>query len=104
MGAHGSRRAPASVPPSGLDLLAAASVQSGAALARTLFDDAGPGGPVLLRVLFGAVVLTLVWRPSLRGRSRRDLALAVAFGISLAAMNLAFYLAIDRIPLGIAVA
>jgi inner membrane transporter RhtA len=103
MAAHASRRAPASVPPAGLVLLAAASVQFGAALARTLFDDAGPGGTVLLRVLFAAVVLALVWRPSLRGRSRRDLALAVAFGISLAAMNLAFYLAIDRIPLGIAV-
>jgi inner membrane transporter RhtA len=103
MATNASRRAPASVPPAGLVLLAAASVQFGAALARTLFDDLGPGGTVLLRVLFAAVVLALVWRPSLRGRSSRDLALAVAFGVSLAAMNLAFYLAIDRIPLGIAV-
>jgi inner membrane transporter RhtA len=103
MTTNAPRRAPASVPPAGLVLLAAASVQFGAALARTLFDDLGPGGTVLLRVLFAAVVLGLVWRPSLRRRSSRDLALAVAFGVSLAAMNLAFYLAIDRIPLGIAV-
>jgi inner membrane transporter RhtA len=103
MTTNAPRRVPASVPPAGLVLLAAASVQFGAALARTLFDDLGPGGTVLLRVLFAAVVLALVWRPSLRRRSSRDLALAVAFGVSLAAMNLAFYLAIDRIPLGIAV-
>jgi inner membrane transporter RhtA len=54
-------------------------------------------------VLFAAVVLALLWRPSVRERSGRDLALAVAFGVALAAMNFAFYLAIDRIPLGIAV-
>jgi inner membrane transporter RhtA len=103
MATRAPRHAPTSVPPAGLVLMAAGSVQFGAALARTLFDDLGPGGTVLLRVLFAAVVLALLWRPSLRGRSGRDLALAVAFGVSLAAMNFAFYLSIDRIPLGIAV-
>jgi inner membrane transporter RhtA len=44
-----------------------------------------------------------IWRPGVRGRSRSDLALAVAFGLALSAMNLTFYEAIDRIPLGIAV-
>jgi inner membrane transporter RhtA len=97
------REAPASIPPTGLVLLAVSSVQFGAALAKTMFDELGPGGTVLLRVLFAAVVLILLWRPSLRGRSGRDLALAVAFGVSLAGMNLAFYSALDRIPLGIAV-
>ena len=50
-----------------------------------------------------SVVLVALWRPTLRGRSRRDLALAGLFGLVLAAMNLSFYEAIDRIPLGIAV-
>ena len=90
-------------PPTGLVLLAVTSVQFGAALAKTLFDDLGPGGTVLLRVLFAAVALGLLWRPSLRSRSGRDLALAALFGITLAGMNFAFYSALDRIPLGIAV-
>jgi inner membrane transporter RhtA len=86
-----------------LVLAAVASVQFGAALAKTLFDEIGPGGTVFLRVLFGAIVLSLVWRPRVEGRDARDLRLAVVFGLVLAGMNLAFYAAVDRIPLGIAV-
>jgi inner membrane transporter RhtA len=79
-------------------------VQTGAGIARGLFDDLGPAGTVLLRTLFGAVVVVALWRPRVRGRERADLSVAVAFGLVLAAMNLTFYEAIDRIPLGIAVA
>ncbi|HEY2650689.1 MAG TPA: EamA family transporter [Solirubrobacteraceae bacterium] len=82
---------------------AIASVQLGSAVAATLFADIGPAGAVLLRLLFGAVVVLALWRPRLRGRSRRELALGVAFGLILACMNLSFYEAIHRIPLGIAV-
>jgi inner membrane transporter RhtA len=78
-------------------------VQTGAGIAKGLFDELGPAGTVLLRTLFGAVVVVALWRPRVRGRDRADLAVAVAFGLVLAAMNLAFYEAIDRIPLGIAV-
>jgi inner membrane transporter RhtA len=91
------------VPPTGLVLTAVASVQFGAALAKTLFDDLGPGGTVFLRVIFAAVLLLALWRPRLGGRSRRELVLAAAFGVSLAGMNLSFYDALDRIPLGVAV-
>ena len=91
------------VPPATLVLLAAGSVQFGSGLAATLFDDLGPGGTVFLRVLFAAVVLGLIWRPDVRGRERRDLWLAAAFGLTLAGMNACFYASIDRIPLGIAV-
>jgi inner membrane transporter RhtA len=80
-----------------------ASTQVGGALATTLFDDLGPGGTVFLRTVFAALALALVWRPQVAGRSREDLLLALAFGVALAAMNLFFYEAIDRIPLGIAV-
>lgn len=83
--------------------VAIGSVQFGAALARTLFDDAGSAGTVFLRVVFAAVVLAAVWRPSLRGHTRAEWRLAVAFGLSLAIMNLSFYASIDRIPLGLAV-
>ncbi len=82
---------------------AVASVQIGAAIATTLFDELGPAGTVLLRTGFAAVVLVLLWRPRLRGRSTPALRDALLFGLTLAAMNMSFYAALDRIPLGIAV-
>jgi inner membrane transporter RhtA len=91
------------VPPTLLVLGAVTSVQVGAALAKTLFDELGAGGTVFLRVLIAALVLALVWPPRLRGHGSRDLGLAVVYGVALAGMNLAFYSSIDRIPLGIAV-
>ncbi len=82
---------------------AIASVQFGSALATTVFARVGPGGAVLLRLLAASAVLLLIWRPRLEARSRRELMLAAGFGLILAAMNLTFYQAIARIPLGIAV-
>ncbi len=82
---------------------AIASVQFGSSLAATLFSRIGAGGTVFLRLAFAMVILLAVWRPSLRGRSRRQLGLAGLFGLVLAAMNLSFYEALARIPLGIAV-
>ena len=79
-------------------------VQTGAAIAKGLFDELGPSGTVLLRMLFGAVLLVALWRPRVAGRAGRDLWVAVLFGLVLAAMNLTFYESIDRIPLGIVVA
>jgi inner membrane transporter RhtA len=80
------------------------SVQFGAAIAATLFDRVGPAGTVLLRLAFGSAILLAVWRPRVRGRSRRELAMAAVFGLVLAGMNLSFYGALQRIPLGIGVA
>ena len=97
---QGSGGQPAAI---GLVLGAVASLQFGSALAATLFDDVGPGGAVLLRLVFSAAILLLVWRPAVRGRARDELALVAVFGVVLAAMNSLFYLSIDRIPLGIAV-
>lgn len=80
-----------------------ASVQLGSALVTTIFDELGPGGAVLLRTAFAAVVLIALWRPareSIDRQSGRDIAL---FGVVLALMNLSFYEALDRLPLGIAV-
>ena len=91
------------MPPTLLVLAAVASVQFGAALAKTLFDEIGSGGTVFLRVLFAAIVLALIWRPRLAGHDRRELGLAVLFGLVLGGMNLAFYASLERIPLGIAV-
>jgi inner membrane transporter RhtA len=82
---------------------AVASVQLGAAVATTLFDELGPAGTVLLRTGFAAVALLLLWRPHVRGKTPVQLRDAVLYGLALAGMNLSFYGALDRIPLGIAV-
>jgi inner membrane transporter RhtA len=78
-------------------------VQFGAAIAKSLFDELTPTGVVMLRLVFGALILGLLFRPRVRDRSSRELQLALAFGLTLVTMNFCFYQAIDRIPLGIAV-
>jgi inner membrane transporter RhtA len=78
------------------------SVQCGAALATSIFDEVGPAGTVLLRSLFAALVLWAIARPSLRGQRER-LADILLFAVTLAGMNLCFYGAIERLPLGVAV-
>jgi inner membrane transporter RhtA len=79
------------------------SVQFGAAFANQLFDDAGPGGVVLLRLLLSAGILLAIARPSLRRRSRADRTAVLLFGLVLGAMNWSFYEALHRLPLGVAV-
>jgi len=79
------------------------SVQFGAAVAKDLFDEVTPTALVWLRLATSAVLLTLVARPSLRARSRRDWLVVLGFGLSLGAMNWAIYQSFSRIPLGIAV-
>lgn len=96
-------RARPAVPGPLMVLGAASSVQFGAALAATLFDDLGPAGTSVLRIGLAAVVLVAAWRPSVRGVGAADLRLAAALGLSLGVMNFAFYEALDRVPLGIAV-
>ena len=90
--------------PSGVLVVAAiASVQTGGALAVHLFHRVGPGGAAALRLSIAAIVLVAIGRPQLTAEQRRRLPLAALFGLVLAGMNYSFYLAIDRIPLGIAV-
>ena len=84
-------------------LAAALSVQFGAALGATLFDTLGPGGASLLRQAFAAAILLALWRPRVRAYDRRALRLAACFGVALGLMNLCFYEALDRIPLGVCV-
>ncbi len=91
------------MPPVVLVVLAIASVQVGAALSKSLFDEIGPGGTVFVRVAAAALVLALVWRPRIAGRSRRELGLILPFAAVLAGMNLTFFAALERLPLGIAV-
>ncbi len=80
-----------------------ASVQLGAAVAKTLFGEIPPTGMVWLRLVTSALVLGLFARPALRGRSRDDWLVVIAFGLTLGIMNWAIYQSFARIPLGIAV-
>src|SRR3954452_25188968 len=97
------RRVTDRVPPFALVLGGIASVQFGAALARTMFDDLGASGTSLVRVFFAALVLMAVWRPDPRRYSWEALRYALVFGVTLGLMNLTFYLGLDRLDLGVAV-
>lgn len=100
------KRRPAlgTIPPPLLVLLAVLSVQVGAAIAKSLFSTLGPSGAVMLRAGFTALILLAIWRPRLRGYTRRQYLLVIAFGVAMGVMNFSFYSAISRgIPLGLAV-
>jgi inner membrane transporter RhtA len=92
-----------SLGPVALVVAGALSVQFGAAIAVMLMPRAGALGVVTLRLVLAALVLLVVCRPKLRGHSRADWSTVVAFGAVMAAMNVLFYQAVDRIPLGVAV-
>ncbi|GAA4714461.1 EamA family transporter [Phytohabitans rumicis] len=93
---------PDAVPPPLLMLLGMVSTQVGAAVAKQLFGTASAGGTTLLRLGFGALVLLALARPTLR-LGWRTAGIVAAFGLGMAGMNLAFYAAIQRVPLGVAV-
>lgn len=80
------------------------SLPFGAAVAAQLFPVLGPWGVTSLRVVIAAILLVVIVRPRPRKWTRPQWLAAVLFGVSLAAMNGFFYAAIDRIPLGPAVA
>lgn len=85
-------------------LIAMLSIQSGASLAKSLFPLVGAPGVTALRIVLGTVILVLIFKPwRLRFKKEQRLPL-LFYGLSLGAMNYLFYLSIQTIPLGIAVA
>jgi inner membrane transporter RhtA len=94
----------AAAPPPALLLVSIISIQLGAAVAVRLFEVLGPVSTTFLRVAFSAVLLLVATRPRIGAGARRHAGLLLLFGCSIGAMNMCFYGAIERIPLGVAVA
>lgn len=90
--------------PIGLLLIAMVSIQSGASLAKTLFPIIGAPGTTALRLVLASVLMLVFLRPWRAPFSASSLRIIIFYGVALGAMNLLFYIAISRIPLGIAVA
>jgi inner membrane transporter RhtA len=78
-------------------------VQTGAAFAKYLFPALGANGTVTVRLAFASIILLTVFRVKIFGRKKSDYLWCLLYGISLAGMNLSFYLAISRVPLGLGV-
>jgi inner membrane transporter RhtA len=91
-------------PPEALFVLSAISQYIGAAIAVTVFDEVEPQTVAWFRVIGAAIALLAISPGFHRGWTRRDLIGAAVFGIATAAMNVFFYLGIDRVDLGKSVA
>ena len=91
------------IPPVWAVLLAIVSVQCGAAIAKTLFPALGAAGTASIRIGISALILLLAYRPNLKAITPAQWKIVAPYGLSLGAMNLIFYLAIERIPIGLAV-
>ncbi len=88
----------------GVLVLAMISIQIGASIAKELLPSVGPSGATALRTLIAATLLWAVWKPWRAPRTAKWLRAVVVYGACLGAMNLLFYSALARIPLGLAVA
>ncbi len=91
------------MPPELLILAGSVSVQFGGGLASNFIRDYGPLPVVMLRIVFGAILLLVFRRVRIRGVSRPALLSCLALGIVMVLMNALFYVGLSRIPLGVAV-
>jgi len=92
-----------SIPPVPAVLLSIISVQGGAAIAKGIFPVLGAAATSSLRIVLSALILVVYNRPDLRNLTAAQWKLVSIYGITLGMMNLVFYLAIERIPLGLGV-
>ena len=90
--------------PVGVLAIAMISVQTGAALVKGLFPLAGVAGATTLRLVLASVLLAVVWRPWRLRPTAREARSLLIYGAAMGCMNLCFYSALARIPLGVAVA
>ncbi|MBF5044833.1 EamA family transporter [Aggregicoccus sp. 17bor-14] len=98
-----SAPARAPLPPLPAVIIAIVSVQGGAALAKGLFAALGAAGTAGVRICLSAAMLLALFRPPLARLSRAQWRAVIPYGLVLGVMNVSFYLALERIPLGLAV-
>ncbi|EKT4521276.1 threonine/homoserine exporter RhtA [Pseudomonas putida] len=98
------RRLAATLFPIGLLLIAMASIQSGASLAKSMFPAVGAQGTTALRLVFASIIMLLLLRPWRARMNAATLRSVVIYGLALGGMNLLFYMSVRTVPLGIAVA
>ena len=84
-------------------LVSMSSIQASASLAKTIFPLVGPAGTTALRLLVASAILLVVMRPWEKAIPRSAWKVIAVFGLATASMNLCFYEALSRIPLGVAV-
>ncbi|SCC32972.1 inner membrane transporter RhtA [Gilliamella bombicola] len=80
------------------------SVQGSASIAKHLFPVLGPEAMTAWRLFFSAIMLIFIFKPWRKSMTKQALKYIFLYGISIGCMNLAFYNAIARVPLGVAVA
>ena len=90
--------------PVGLLLIAMASIQSGASLAKSMFPIVGAQGTTTLRLIFASVIMLLILRPWRAKLNAKSLKTVIVYGMALGGMNFLFYMSLRSVPLGIAVA
>lgn len=90
--------------PVGLLLIAMTSIQSGAALAKSMFPVVGAQGTTTLRLIFASFIMLLLLRPWRAKLTFASLRTVIVYGVALGGMNLLFYMSLQTVPLGIAVA
>lgn len=90
--------------PVGLLLIAMASIQSGASLAKSMFPVVGAQGTTTLRLVFASVIMLLLLRPWRARLTAQSLRTVIVYGMALGGMNFLFYMSLRTVPLGIAVA
>ncbi|MEJ2288877.1 MAG: EamA family transporter [Deinococcales bacterium] len=95
------RRLLRSTPAPALEIAAIVSIHLGAALATRLFDAWGEQGTAFVRLALGACVLLALARPRPSNLSGADWRRLLLFGAVLAGLNLFFYEALARLPLGV---
>ena len=90
--------------PVGLLLIAMASIQSGASLAKSMFPIIGAQGTTALRLIFASIIMLMILRPWRAQLTAKSLKTVIVYGIALGGMNFLFYMSLRSVPLGIAVA
>lgn len=99
-----NRSLASSLYPVALLLIAMASIQSGASLAKSMFPVVGAQGTTTLRLIFASIIMLLLLRPWRAKLTAQSLRTVVIYGMALGGMNFLFYMSLRTVPLGVAVA